>query len=67
MDTQHDEEYEASTQGGGAWRDRLAQRHRFGRALDLPPPEYLGPPRALIWASLAVWACIALVVWALSG
>ena len=32
-----DAEYEASTVGADAWRDRVAQRHRFGRALDLPP------------------------------
>lgn len=32
-----DAEYEASTPGADRWRDRLAQRHRFGRALDKPP------------------------------
>ena len=34
---QLDAEYESSTQGADAWRDRLAQRHRFGRTLDKPP------------------------------
>lgn len=32
-----DAEYEASTPGADAWRDRVAQRHRFGRVLDKPP------------------------------
>lgn len=32
-----DAEYEASTPGADRWRDRLAQRHRFGRTLDKPP------------------------------
>lgn len=32
-----DEEYEASTVGAGAWRERVAQRHRFGKVQDMPP------------------------------
>lgn len=33
------DEYEASTPGADAWRDRMAQRHRFGRVLDKPPAK----------------------------
>ncbi len=36
---QHDDEYEMTTVAADRWRDRLAQRHRFGRALDLPAPS----------------------------
>ena len=62
-----DAEYEASTQGADAWRDRVAQRHRFGRALDLPPAEPRdGIERGIIWAavvSVALWGIFALIWW----
>jgi hypothetical protein len=62
-----DAEYEASTPGADRWRDRLAQRHRFGRALDLPPAEPRdGIERGIIWAavvSVALWGIFALIWW----
>ena len=62
-----DDEYEASTPGADRWRDRLAQRHRFGRALDLPPAEPRdGIERGIIWAavvSVALWGIFALIWW----
>lgn len=61
------DEYEASTPGADAWRDRVAQRHRFGRALDLPPAEPRdGIERGIIWAavvSVALWGIFALIWW----
>ena len=96
------DEYEASTPGADAWRDRytirrpgsnplapagqkpppppnppakriqrydapMAQRHRFGRALDLPPAEPRdGIERGIIWAavvSVALWGIFALIWW----
>jgi hypothetical protein len=64
---EQDDEYEASTVGADAWRDRLAQRHRFGRALDLPPAEPRdGIERGIIWAavvSVALWGIFALIWW----
>lgn len=64
---QLDAEYEASTPGADRWRDRLAQRHRFGRALDLPPAEPRdGIERGIIWAavvSVALWGIFALIWW----
>lgn len=74
----HDAEYEASTPAAGRWRERLtdtrddetfnlAQRHRFGRALDLPPAEPRdGIERGIIWAavvSVALWGIFALIWW----
>lgn len=62
-----DAEYESSTPGADRWRDRLAQRHRFGRALDLPPAEPRdGIERGIIWAavvSVALWGIFALIWW----
>lgn len=62
-----DAEYEASTPGADRWRDRLAQRHRFGRVLDLPPAEPRdGIERGIIWAavvSVALWGIFALIWW----
>ena len=74
----HDAEYEASTPAAGRWRERLtdtrddetfnlAQRHRFGRTLDLPPYEPRdGIERGIIWAavvSVALWGIFALIWW----
>ena len=62
-----DAEYEASTPGADRWRDRLAQRHRFGRALDLPPAEPRdGIERGIIWAAvvgIALWGIVAAILW----
>lgn len=61
-------EYEASTVGADAWRDRLAQRHRFGRALDLPPRDR-GDLDGAHWLTavaglaLVLWVVVALVLW----
>lgn len=55
-----DETYEQTTQGADAWRDRMAQRHRFGRALD-QPPRVVGE----FTKELALWA-IALVCFSLT-
>ncbi len=45
----------------------MAQRHRFGRALDLPPAEPRdGIERGIIWAavvSVALWGIFALIWW----
>lgn len=63
---QLDAEYESSTQGADAWRDRLAQRHRFGRALDLPPVNREARGDWLIWLTLTglvLWAISAGVIW----
>lgn len=47
--------------------DRLAQRHRFGRALDLPPAEPRdGIERGIIWAAvvgIALWGIVAAILW----
>lgn len=65
---EQDDEYEASTVGADAWRDRLAQRHRFGRALDLPPRDH-GDLDGAHWLTavaglaLALWVVVALVLW----
>lgn len=62
-----DAEYEASTQGADRWRERMAQRHRFGRTLDLPPREPRdGIERGIIWAAvvgIALWGIIAAIWW----
>ena len=61
-----DAEYEASTVGADAWRDRVAQRHRFGRALDLPPVNREARGDWLIWLTLGglvLWAIGAGVIW----
>lgn len=60
------DEYEASTVGADAWRDRMAQRHRFGRALDLPPVNREARGDWLIWLTLGglvLWAIGAGVIW----
>ena len=45
----------------------MAQRHRFGRVLDLPPAEPRdGIERGIIWAavvSVALWGIFALIWW----
>jgi len=61
-----DAEYEASTVGADAWRDRVAQRHRFGMALDLPPVNREARGDWLIWLTLGglvLWAIGAGVIW----
>lgn len=61
-----DAEYEASTVGADAWRDRVAQRHRFGRTLDLPPVNREARGDWLIWLTLGglvLWAIGAGVIW----
>lgn len=61
-----DDEYESSTQGADAWRDRLAQRHRFGRTLDLPPVNREARGDWLVWLTLGglvLWAIGAGVIW----
>lgn len=63
------DEYEASTPGADVWRDRLAQRHRFGRVLDMPPAEArddLSDARAVLWvlaAALALWLLAGALIW----
>lgn len=60
------DEYEASTVGADAWRDRLAQRHRFGRALDKPKVRSdLDDSRWLVWFALYLAAVVAalVVIW----
>ena len=52
---QLDAEYEASTQGADAWRDRLAQRHRFGRVLDKLPFHVSRPPYARAYIRPKTW------------
>lgn len=45
---------------------RLAQRHRFGRALDLPPADDLDGARwlsAVAGLALVLWVVVALVLW----
>lgn len=53
--------------GADARTTRLAQRHRFGRALDLPPAEPRdGIERGIIWAAVvgvALWGIFALIWW----
>lgn len=64
-----DEAYEASTQGADAWRDRMAQRHRFGRVLDMPhrptPAQIHAVSTAVGWVVAMVIAVIAYAAWAL--
>lgn len=60
------DEYEASTPGADAWRDRMAQRHRFGRVLDLPPAHNdIDEARWLGWLLLYVAVVIValIVLW----
>lgn len=60
-----DAEYEASTPAAGAWRDRLAQRQRFGRTQDLPrwrPGERGRILTPLQRRELATQAAIAIVM-----
>lgn len=60
------DEYEASTPGADAWRDRVAQRHRFGRVLDLPPVNREARGDWLVWLTLTglvLWAIGAGVIW----
>lgn len=56
-----DAEYEASTPGADRWRDRLAQRHRFGRALDQPPPD-IDPDTARFVQGLAIASGVTMFV-----
>ena len=61
-----DAEYESSTQGADAWRDRLAQRHRFGRVLDKPKVRSdLDDSRWLVWFALYLAAVVValVVIW----
>lgn len=58
---QLDAEYEASTQGADAWRDRVAQRHRFGRVLDQPPPD-IDPDTARFVQGLAIASGVTMFV-----
>ncbi len=61
-----DAEYEASTPGADRWRDRLAQRHRFGRALDKPKVRSdLDDSRWLVWFALYLAAVVValVVIW----
>ena len=63
---QLDAEYESSTQGADAWRDRLAQRHRFGRVLDKPKARSdLDDSRWLVWFALYLAAVVValVVIW----
>ena len=63
---QLDAEYESSTQGADAWRDRLAQRHRFGRVLDKPKVRSdLDDSRWLVWFALYMAAVVValVVIW----
>lgn len=59
------DEYEASTVGADAWRDRMAQRHRFGRVLDLPPAKIHDISIAVGLAVGMVIVVLALVIMAL--
>lgn len=65
-----DAEYESSTQGADAWRDRLAQRHRYGHALDQPPRNDLDEGGWLAWwvviVVVVVVAWVGLAVWELA-
>lgn len=61
-----DAEYEASTPGADRWRDRLAQRHRFGRVLDKPKVRSdLDDSRWLVWFALYLAAVVValVVIW----
>lgn len=63
---EQDDEYEASTVGADAWRDRLAQRHRFGRVLDKPKVRSdLDDSRWLVWFALYLAAVVVAlaVIW----
>lgn len=65
-----DAEYEASTQGADAWRDRLAQRHRFGRVLDKPKVRSdLDDSRWLVWFALYLAAVVValVVIWLMAA
>lgn len=55
------DEYEASTVGADAWRDRMAQRHRFGRVLDQPPPD-IDPDTARFVQGLAIASGVTMFV-----
>ena len=60
------DEYEASTVGADAWRDRVAQRHRFGRTLDKPKVRSdLDDSRWLVWFALYLAAVVVAlaVIW----
>lgn len=60
------DEYEASTIGADAWRDRLAQRHRFGRVLDEPEVhDDREEARWLGWLLLcfAIVVAVLIVLW----
>jgi hypothetical protein len=61
-----DDEYESSTQGADAWRERVAQRHRFGRVLDEPEVhDDREEARWLVWFALylAVVVVALVVIW----
>ena len=63
-----DETYEQTTQGADAWRDRMAQRHRFGRVQDMPrptPAQIHAVSTAAGWVVAIVIAVIAYAAWAL--
>lgn len=62
-----DETYEQTTQGADAWRDRMAQRHRFGRALD-QPPRVVGEftKELVLWAIVMVCFSLTLIFIALA-
>lgn len=60
------DEYEASTVGADAWRDRVAQRHRFGRVLDEPEVhDDREEARWLVWFALYLAAVVValVVIW----
>ena len=55
--------------GADARTTRLAQRHSFGRALDLPPVNREARGDWLVWlvlAGLVIWAIGAAAIWWLS-
>lgn len=61
-----DDEYESSTPAAGQWRERLAQRHRFGRVLDKPKVRSdLDDSRWLVWFALYLAAVVValVVIW----
>ena len=62
-----DETYEQTTQGADAWRDRMAQRHRFGRVLD-QPPRVVGEftKELVLWAIVMVCFSLTLIFIALA-
>lgn len=73
---EQDDEYEASTPAAGRWRERternwnLAQRHRYGHALDQPPRNDLDEGGWLAWwvviVVVVVVAWVGLAVWELA-